>query len=161
MIDLYSWKTPNGRKVSIMLEEVGLPYEVHPINLSKDEQFAPEYLALNPNNKIPTIVDGEGPEGKPYTLFESGAILMYLAEKTGKLLPSETAKRYHVIQWLMFQMAASTGEIRRSKTLPTKARTTPTTTAANKDSPVLNSRFRCFSPLKIVTRAIRTPIRKT
>ncbi len=104
MIDLYSWKTPNGRKVSIMLEEVGLPYEVHPINLAEDEQFAPEYLALNPNNKIPTIVDREGPEGKPYTLFESGAILMYLAEKTGKLLPSETAKRYHVIQWLMFQM---------------------------------------------------------
>ncbi len=104
MIDLYSWKTPNGRKVSIMLEEVGLPYEVHPINLAEGEQFAPEYLALNPNNKIPTIVDREGPEGNPYTLFESGAILIYLAEKTGKLLPSETAKRYHVIQWLMFQM---------------------------------------------------------
>lgn len=104
MIDLYSWKTPNGRKVSIMLEEVGLPYEVHPINLAEREQFAPEYLALNPNNKIPTIVDSEGPEGKPFTLFESGAILFYLAEKTGKLLPSETGKRYHVIQWLMFQM---------------------------------------------------------
>ncbi len=104
MIDLYSWKTPNGRKVSIMLEEVGLPYEVHPINLGKGEQFEPEYLELNPNNKIPTIVDREGPDGKPYPLFESGAILMYLADKTNQLLPRGTKKRYHVIQWLMFQM---------------------------------------------------------
>ena len=104
MIDLYSWKTPNGRKISVMLEEVGLPYEVHPIKLQEGEQFAPEYTALNPNNKIPTIIDRDGPGGKPYTLFESGAILMYLAEKTGKLLPSDTGKRYQVIQWLMFQM---------------------------------------------------------
>ncbi|NIO07025.1 MAG: glutathione S-transferase family protein [Deltaproteobacteria bacterium] len=104
MIDLYSWKTPNGRKISIMLEEVGLPYEVHPISLSEGQQFTPEYLALNPNNKIPTIVDRKGPDGKPFTLFESGAILMYLAEKTGQLLPEATRERYIVIQWLMFQM---------------------------------------------------------
>ena len=104
MIDLYTWVTPNGRKISIMLEEVGLPYETHPVNLSKDEQFRPEFLALSPNNKIPAIVDRDGPGGKPYSLFESGAILMYLAEKTGKLMPKETVARYQVIQWLMFQM---------------------------------------------------------
>jgi GST-like protein len=104
MIDLYTWTTPNGRKISIMLEEIRLPYEVHPVNLSKDEQFKAEFLALNPNNKIPAIIDREGPGGKPYRLFESGAILMYLAEKTGKLMPKETAARYQVIQWLMFQM---------------------------------------------------------
>jgi GST-like protein len=104
MIDLYTWTTPNGRKVSVMLEEIGMPYEVHPVNLGKDEQFAPDYLQRNPNNKIPTIVDSDGPGGKPYTLFESGAILMYLAEKSGKLMPKETAARYQVIQWLMFQM---------------------------------------------------------
>ena len=104
MIDLYTWTTPNGRKVSIMLEETGLPYEVHPVNLSKDEQFEEEFLAINPNNKIPAIVDRDGPGGKPYSLFESGAILMYLAEKSGKLMPKETAARYQVIQWLMFQM---------------------------------------------------------
>ncbi len=104
MIDLYTWTTPNGRKVSIMLEEVGLPYEVHAVNLQKDEQLKPEFLAINPNNKIPAIVDRDGPDGKPYTLFESGAILMYLAEKTGKLMPKEIRARYEVIQWLMFQM---------------------------------------------------------
>ena len=104
MIDLYTWGTPNGKKVSIMLEEVGLPYEVHPINLSKRDQFRPEYLALNPNNKIPTIIDRDGPGGKPLTLFESGAILIYLADKTGKLLSQEPRARYETIQWLMFQM---------------------------------------------------------
>lgn len=104
MIDLYTWTTPNGRKVSIMLEEIGMPYEVHPVNLSKDEQFEEEFLAINPNNKIPAIVDRDGPGGKPYSLFESGAILMYLAEKSGRLLPKETAARYQAIQWLMFQM---------------------------------------------------------
>lgn len=104
MIQLYSWKTPNGRKVSIMLEEIGLPYETHAINLSKREQFLPEYLAINPNNKIPAIIDSDGPGGKPLTLFESGAILMYLAEKTGKLWPQDMRKRYEVIQWLMLQM---------------------------------------------------------
>ncbi|MBI4529287.1 MAG: glutathione S-transferase N-terminal domain-containing protein [Deltaproteobacteria bacterium] len=104
MIELYTWRTPNGRKISIMLEELGLPYEVHPVDLSKGEQFKPEFLAINPNNKIPAIVDRDGPDGKPYSLFESGAILMYLAEKTGKLLPVQTRRRYEVIQWLMFQM---------------------------------------------------------
>ena len=104
MIDLYTWITPNGRKISVMLEEIGLPYEVHAVNLGKDEQFKPDYLKLNPNNKIPAIVDRDGPGGKPYSLFESGAILMYLAEKSGRLMPKESAARYQVIQWLMFQM---------------------------------------------------------
>ena len=104
MIELYTWATPNGKKVSIMLEEVGLSYEVRPVNLSKGEQMKPEYLAINPNNKIPTIVDSDGPAGQSFKLFESGAILMYLAEKTGKFLPQDTRKRYEVIQWLMFQM---------------------------------------------------------
>ena len=104
MIQLYSWKTPNGRKVSVMLEEIGLPYEVHAVDLGKRRQFTPEYLAINPNNKIPSIIDTDGPGGKPLTLFESGAILMYLAEKTGRLWPQDMRKRYEVIQWLMFQM---------------------------------------------------------
>jgi len=104
MIQLYTWNTPNGKKVSIMAEEVGIPYEVYPINLQQGDQHKPEYLAINPNNKIPSIVDTDGPGGKPLTLFESGAILMYLAEKTGKLWPQDVRKRYEVIQWLMFQM---------------------------------------------------------
>ena len=104
MIQLYTWATPNGKKVSIMLEELELPYEVHPINIANGDQLKPEYLAINPNNKIPAIIDSDGPGGKPLKLFESGAILMYLAEKTGKFLPQEMAKRYEVIQWLMFQM---------------------------------------------------------
>jgi GST-like protein len=104
MIQLYTWGTPNGKKVSIMLEEIALPYEVHAINLGQGDQFKPEYLAINPNNKIPSIIDTDGPGGKPLTLFESGAILMYLAEKTGKLWPADLRQRYSVIQWLMFQM---------------------------------------------------------
>jgi GST-like protein len=104
MIQLYTWATPNGKKISVMLEELELPYEVHPINIAKGDQLKPEYLAINPNNKIPAIIDSDGPDGKPLKLFESGAILMYLAEKTGKFLPQEMAKRYEVIQWLMFQM---------------------------------------------------------
>ena len=104
MIQLYTWATPNGKKVSVMLEEVELPYEVHPINIAKGDQLKPEYLAINPNNKIPAIIDTDGPGGKPLKLFESGAILMYLAEKTGKFLPQEMTERYEVIQWLMFQM---------------------------------------------------------
>jgi GST-like protein len=104
MIQLYTWATPNGKKISIMLEEVELPYEVHPINIAKGDQLKPEYLAINPNNKIPAIIDTEGPGGKPLKLFESGAIMMYLAEKTGQFLPQEMAQRYEVIQWLMFQM---------------------------------------------------------
>jgi GSH-dependent disulfide-bond oxidoreductase len=103
MIDLYTWTTPNGRKVSLMLEETGLAYRTTWINIGKGDQFKPEFLAINPNNKIPAIVDGDGPGGKPYKLFESGAILMYLAEKHGRFLPSETGARYQVIQWLMFQ----------------------------------------------------------
>ena len=104
MIDLYTWTTPNGRKVSIMLEETGLAYRVHKIDISKGDQFKPEFVALNPNSKIPAIVDGDGPGGKPLPLFESGAILIYLAEKTGKLLPKDPAARYTVLEWLMFQM---------------------------------------------------------
>jgi GSH-dependent disulfide-bond oxidoreductase len=104
MIQLYTWDTPNGKKVSIMLEEIGVRYDVHPVNLKQNDQMKPEYLAINPNNKIPAIIDTDGPGGKPFTLFESGAILMYLAEKSGKLLPRDMRKRYEVIQWLMFQM---------------------------------------------------------
>jgi len=104
LIDLYTWTTPNGRKVSIMLEEVGLPYRVHPINIGKGEQFAPEFLAISPNNRIPAIVDSEGPDGAPISLFESGAILIYLADKTGKLYPSDPRTRYLCLQWLMWQM---------------------------------------------------------
>jgi len=102
MIDLYTWSTPNGRKVSIMLEECGLPYRVHTVNIGMDEQFRPEFLAINPNNRIPAIVDPEGPDGKPLPLFESGAILIYLAEKTGRFYPQKN--KYIVLQWLMFQM---------------------------------------------------------
>ncbi len=104
MIDLYTWPTPNGHKIHIMLEEVGLPYNVIPINISEGDQFDPEFLKISPNNKMPAMVDTEGPGGKPYSLFESGAMLMYLAEKTGKLMPGEMRARYDVVQWLMFQM---------------------------------------------------------
>ncbi len=103
MIDLYTWTTPNGRKVSIMLEECGLPYRVHKIDIGTNrEQFAPEYLKINPNGKIPSIVDAEGPGGKPLSMMESGAILIYLAEKTKKFWPEKL--RYAVLEWLMFQM---------------------------------------------------------
>ena len=104
MIDLYTWSTPNGRKVSIMLEECALPYRVHPIDIGKGDQFTPEFVAINPNSKIPAIVDQRGPEGSPYPLFESGAILLYLAWKTGRFLPTPVARQFHTIQWLMFQM---------------------------------------------------------
>ena len=104
MIDLYTWTTPNGRKASIMLEEVGLPYRVHAINIGKGEQFAPDFLKISPNNRIPAIVDDEGPGGKTLSLFESGAILIYLAEKTGKLYPTDPATRFTALQWLMWQM---------------------------------------------------------
>jgi GSH-dependent disulfide-bond oxidoreductase len=100
MIDLYTFTTPNGRKASIMLEEVGLDYNTHKIDISKGDQFTPEYIAINPNSKIPAIVDRDA----GITVFESGAILMYLAEKTGKLLPTDTKSRFQVIEWLMFQM---------------------------------------------------------
>jgi GST-like protein len=104
MIELYSWPTPNGHKVHIMLEETGLKYEVHPIDIGRGEQFNPDFLKFSPNNKMPAIIDTEGPGGKRYAVFESGAILMYLAEKTGKFMPKDTAGKYDVIQWLMFQM---------------------------------------------------------
>ena len=105
-LQLYSWPTPNGVKVSIMLEELGLPYEVHAIKIGQNETWTPEFLALNPNGKIPAIIDPNGPGGKPLALFESGAILLYLAEKTGKFLPGDPALRYQTIQWVFFQMAA-------------------------------------------------------
>ena len=104
MIELYTWSTPNGRKVSIMLEECGLAYSVHKINIGAREQFAPQYVAINPNAKIPSIVDPEGPEGAPIQMMESGAILIYLSEKAGKLLPQSRRGRYKAIEWLMFQM---------------------------------------------------------
>jgi len=100
MIDLYTWTTPNGRKVSIALEEMGIPYTVHSIDIGKDEQFAPAFLKISPNNRIPAIVDRE----TDYSLFESGAIMMYLAEKSGKLMPKDMASRYRVVEWLMWQM---------------------------------------------------------
>lgn len=104
MIDAYSWATPNGHKVHIMLEECGLPWRVHPVDIGAGDQFKPEFLAISPNNKIPAIVDPDGPDGEPISLFESGAILVYLAGKTGKLLPESTRGRYQTLQWLMFQM---------------------------------------------------------
>jgi len=103
-IELYTWSTPNGRKISIALEELGLDYSVHPINIIKDEQFAPDFLKISPNNKIPAIVDPDGPDGKPISLFESGAILLYLADKTGKFMPTDARARYDALQWLMWQM---------------------------------------------------------
>jgi GST-like protein len=107
MIELYTWSTPNGRKVSIMLEECALPYNVRKINIGTNtEQFAPDYLKINPNGKIPSIVDPDGPEGKPYAMMESGAILIYLADKTNKFLPKSGRGRYDVLQWLMFQMGS-------------------------------------------------------
>ena len=103
-IDLYTWTTPNGRKVSVMLEECGLAYRAHAVNIGKNEQFKPEFLAMNPNHRIPVIVDSQGPDGKPLTLFESGAILVYLAGKVGKFLPQSDRGKYIALQWLMFQM---------------------------------------------------------
>jgi GST-like protein len=105
-IQLYSLPTPNGVKVSIALEELGLPYEPHTINIGQNETWGPEFLSLNPNGKIPAIIDPDGPGGKPLGLWESGAILIYLAEKTGKLIPADPAARYETIQWVMFQMGA-------------------------------------------------------
>jgi GSH-dependent disulfide-bond oxidoreductase len=104
MIDVYSWATPNGHKIHIMLEELGLEYKAIPIDIGAGDQFTPEFLAISPNNKIPAITDSDGPGGKPLALFESGAILLYLAEKTGKFLPLDPVGRYTTIQWLMFQM---------------------------------------------------------
>ncbi len=104
MIDLYTWPTPNGHKVHIMLEETGLPYRVHPIDIGKGDQFQPEFLKISPNNKMPAMVDSDGPDGKPMAVFESGAILIYLASKTGKFLPENLRDKWSTLQWLMFQM---------------------------------------------------------
>ncbi|HEX8621700.1 MAG TPA: glutathione S-transferase N-terminal domain-containing protein [Allosphingosinicella sp.] len=105
-LQLYSLNTPNGVKVSIMLEETGLPYEPHLVDITKNETWTPEFLSLNPNGKIPAILDPDGPGGKPLALFESGAILLYLADKTGQLIPADPARRWETIQWVFFQMAA-------------------------------------------------------
>jgi len=104
MIEVYSWATPNGHKVHIMLEECGLPWRAVPVDIGSGEQFRPEFLKISPNNKIPALVDPDGPDGRPISLFESGAILLYLAGKTGRFLPASTRGRYEVLQWLMFQM---------------------------------------------------------
>ena len=106
MIDVYSWATPNGHKVHIMLEECGLPYAAHAVDISAGEQFSPDFLAISPNNRIPAITDPDGPDGEPISLFESGAILLYLAGKTGRFLPRSTRGKYQALQWLMFQMAS-------------------------------------------------------
>ena len=104
MIDLYTWPTPNGHKIHIMLEECKLPYRVHAINIGAGDQFQPDFLKISPNNKIPALVDSDGPDGKPISLFESGAMLVYLAAKTGKFMPKSDRAKYEVLQWLMFQM---------------------------------------------------------
>ena len=104
MIEVYSWATPNGHKVHIMLEECGLSYRVVPVDIGAGDQFKPEFLAISPNNKIPAIVDPDGPDGRPISLFESGAILLYLASKTGRFLPTDTRGRFTTLEWLMFQM---------------------------------------------------------
>ena len=104
MIDLYTWPTPNGHKIHIMLEETGLPYRVHPINIGAGDQFTPEFLKISPNNKMPAMIDSDGPGGKPMSMFESGAMLVYLASKTGKFLPEDIRDRWSALQWLMFQM---------------------------------------------------------
>ena len=106
MIEVYSWATPNGHKVHVMLEECGLEYRAIPVNIGAGDQFAPEFLAISPNNKIPAIVDPDGPDGRPISLFESGAILLYLAAKTGRFLPTDLRARYRVLEWLMFQMGS-------------------------------------------------------
>jgi GSH-dependent disulfide-bond oxidoreductase len=104
MIEVYSWATPNGHKLHIMLEECGLPYRAIPIDIGAGDQFKPDFLAISPNNKIPAIVDSDGPDGQPISMFESGAILLYLAGKTGRFLPADTRGKYEALQWLMFQM---------------------------------------------------------
>jgi len=106
MIEVHTWATPNGHKVHIMLEECGLPYHVAPVDIGAGEQFEPEFLAISPNNKIPAIVDTDGPDGEPISLFESGAILLYLAGKTGRFMPQDTRGKYRTLEWLMFQMGS-------------------------------------------------------
>jgi GST-like protein len=104
MIDLYTWPTPNGHKIHIMLEETGLPYRVHPVDIGAGDQFKPEFLRISPNNKMPAMIDSDGPDGKPMSMFESGAMLVYLASKSGQFLPESIRDRWSTLQWLMFQM---------------------------------------------------------
>ncbi len=104
MIDLYTWPTPNGHKIHIMLEELGMPYNVIPVDINKGAQFSADFLQISPNNKMPAMVDPDGPDGKPISVFESGAMLIYLSEKSGRFMPSDTRERFQVLQWLMFQM---------------------------------------------------------
>src|SRR3954454_17953405 len=104
MIELYTWNTPNGRKISVALEEMGLPYTVKPVDITKNEQFNPDFLKFSPNNRIPAIIDPEGPDGQPISVFESGAILLYLAEKTGSFMPADLRARVPVLDWVMWQM---------------------------------------------------------
>jgi len=106
MIEVYSWATPNGHKIHIMLEECGLPYRAIPVNIGAGDQFEPEFLAISPNNKIPAIVDPDGPDGRPISMFESGAILLYLASKTGRFLPADVRGKFQALEWLMFQMGS-------------------------------------------------------
>jgi GST-like protein len=103
-IELYTWNTPNGRKISVALEEMGVPYNVHTVNISKNEQFAPDFLKISPNNRIPAIIDPDGPGGAPISVFESGAILIYLGQKTGKFYPADARAQVPVLEWLMWQM---------------------------------------------------------
>ena len=107
MLQLYTWPTPNGHKIHIMLEECGLKYDVIPVNIGAGDQFKPDFLRISPNNKMPALVDSDGPDGQPISIFESGAILIYLAAKTGKFLPKSDRDKYNVLQWLMFQMNLS------------------------------------------------------
>jgi GST-like protein len=123
MITLYAWGTPNGRKVSVALEEMALPYTVKPINIGKNEQFDPEFLRISPNNKIPAIVDPEGPNGQPISVFESGAVLLYLGEKSGKFLPANLRERVPVLEWLMWQMGGfgpMPGQVHHFAALPSE-----------------------------------------
>src|SRR5215469_3067390 len=134
MLDLYFWTTPNGYKVTILLEELGLQYNVVPVHIGKGEQFNPDFLKISPNNKIPALVDHQAPDGRPITLFESGAIMMYLAEISGwRFMPADLRQRYQVIQWLMFQMATSArcsakriiSDVMRRNRSPTQSSATP------------------------------------
>lgn len=123
-IDLYAWNTPNGRKISVALEEMELPYRVTPVDIGKNAQFDPEFLKISPNNKIPAIVDDDGPGGAPVSVFESGAILLYLGEKTGRFLPAELRARIPVLEWLMFQMGGfgpMPGQVHHFLTVPDEA----------------------------------------
>src|SRR5690625_6804823 len=131
-IALYTWSTPNGYKISIALEELELPYEVHPVNILQDEQFAPDFLKISPNNKIPAIIDPDGPGGEPFSLFESGAILLYLSQKTGRLMPDAERSYWTAVQWLMWQMGGFGPMLGQAHTF---------LTFADEDVPYANDRY--------------------